>query len=151
MKESLGRATNKSLLSSITDVLTHSIVVSPIISRDGTGDVVVDVNSVDEDIFSDIEGDGPDRRVLVDSLELLGKLLSLCAGTLAILDILAETRGDSPDLLDGRDVGVRFEVIDGSLNFAGDGLGISYALYGTLNSTKDSIEETFNKLFSTVS
>ena len=147
----MGRATDKSLLSSITDVLTHSVVVSAVEGRDCTCDVVVDVNSIDEYILSDIEGDGPGRGVLVDGLKLLSKLLSLCAGTLAILDILAETRGDSPDLLDGRDVGVRFEVIDGSLNFAGDGLDISYALHSTLNSTKDSVEETFSKLFSAVS
>jgi len=88
---------------------------------------------------------------LVDGLELLSKLLSFSAGTLAVLDICAKSRSNGSDLFDGRDVGVRFEVSDSGLNFASNGLDISHALNSTLNSAKDSVEETLSELFSSVS
>ena len=106
MEESLGRAADEGLLGSITDVLTHGVVVSAVVGRDCTSDVVVDVDTVDKNVLSNLEGDGPGRGVVIDGLKLLSKLLSFGACTFAILDILAKSRSDGSDLLNSRDVGV---------------------------------------------
>ena len=142
---------NGSLLHSITDVLTHGVVVRAVIGGNCTSDVIVDIDTVNEDILSDLEGDVPGRSVAVEVLEFLSELLSLSAGARAVLDVLAESLSDGSDFLDSRDVFVSLEVSHSGLNLAGDSLDVPDAGNSTFNSSKDSIEETLSELFSSIS
>ena len=131
--------------------MTHGVVVRAVIGGNCSSDVVVDIDTVNEDILSNLEGDVPGRGVAVEVLELLGELLSLSAGARAVLDVLAKSLSDGSDFLDGRDVLVSLEVSHGGLNLAGDSLDVPDASNSTFDSSKDSIKEALSELFSSIS
>ena len=65
---------------------------------------MVEIDTVDEDILSNFEGDIPARGVRVDSLKLLIELLGFWANTLAVLDVFAKSLSDGSDFLNTRDI-----------------------------------------------
>lgn len=62
---------------------------------------MVDVDSVDKNVLSDLKGDVPSTGAVVDGLKLLNELFRLSDGSLAVADVLANLLGDRANLFDG--------------------------------------------------
>lgn len=62
---------------------------------------MVDVDSVDKNVLSDLKGDVPSTGAVVDVLKLLNELFRLSDGTLAVADVRANLLSDRANLFDG--------------------------------------------------
>ena len=59
-------------MNSIANIKAKGVVVSSFISSDSASDVRVDINTVDEDVLSNLESDSPAAGCLSDFDEGLG-------------------------------------------------------------------------------
>ena len=128
-------------MDSHADVLTEGVVVGSVVGSDCTSNVMVDVDSVNDDVLANLEGDTPAARSLSQS----DKGFSLGHSTHAVFDVSTELSSNSSDFPDSSDVLVSGEIGDGSLDLSDESLGIPDALESHIEALKDSIEESIHK------
>ena len=93
-------------MDSHADVLTEGVVVGSVVGCNCTSNVVVDVDSVNDDVLANLEGDTPAARSLSQS----DKGFSLGHSTHAVFDVSTELSSNSSDFPDSSDVLVSGEI-----------------------------------------
>lgn len=137
----------RSILEDFTDVGSEALPVAAAVVRHGSSDVLVDIDSVDKDVLSNLKGNLPATFLVEQVNESLSILLGFGFSTCAVLKVTAEFSCNSCDLLNTRYVLVAFEIGDSGLDLADKSLDISQALEWEVNASDSSLKESSDEFF----
>lgn len=90
------------ILEDFANVGSKALPAAAFVVRNGASDVLIDINTVDKDVLTNLKGNLPATFLVVQVNEMLSILLELLLSTCAVLKVAAKLSGNSGNFLNTR-------------------------------------------------
>ena len=125
-------------MNSIANIKAKGVVVSSFISSDSASDIRVNINTVDEDVLSNLESDSPAAGCLSN----FDEGFSLRDSSTAVADIRSKLTSNGAELSNSGDILVSGKIADSGLDFSDESLDVSDAFKREFETSDNTFNET---------